>query len=36
VLRRPVDPALTAGIGMVHELHVGAVAALGERHPQRV
>jgi len=36
VLRRAVESTLTAGIGMVHELHVGAVAALGERHPQRV
>jgi hypothetical protein len=36
VLRRPVESTLTAAIGVVHELEVGAWAAPVQRHAQRV
>src|SRR4051812_3869046 len=36
VLRRTLEPGLTAAVGMVHELHVGAARTRRDRHPERV
>jgi hypothetical protein len=35
-LRRPVEPRLAAAIAVVDELDIGAAAASGERHAERV
>jgi hypothetical protein len=36
VLRRPLESALAAAVGVVNQLDVGTGAAVRERHPQRV
>jgi hypothetical protein len=36
VLRRPLESALAAGVGVVHQFEISAGSAPGERHPQRV